>query len=94
MALNDLPLPAIRQVSVPAKWQPPVGSLVARGVAVVAAGTIAEWLARRALRSAAGKAARLVRLPSARAKDDDPAQLDGTNFVSDTLFIRRVRMRR
>jgi threonine dehydrogenase-like Zn-dependent dehydrogenase len=69
-----------------------------RGVAVVAAGTVAELVARRLVHNAARRVASVTRLPVRRAKADvaqkrEEADADA-QLLSDTLFVRRVRIRR
>jgi hypothetical protein len=97
LALREAHLPSVRDGrSLPAVWRPRVPAVVLKGAAFVAAGTLAEVVVRRLVRRALGRApaaARAVaRRPGRPPADDEPA--DDAQVVSDTLFLRRVRVRR
>ena len=98
MALQDRPLPSVRQAApLPAVWRPRVPGAVVRGAAFVAAGTIAEALVRRMVRRALGRTAG-ARAPAARSRRaavvrPEPMP-DDAQVVSDTVLFRRVRIRR
>ena len=98
-SLDGSRLPAVRDSYDVVPWQSPVPALV-RGAAVVAVGTLAEMLVRRLV----GRALRpgRARLPVKRASQepapaavapDDSLPAD-TQLVSETLLLRRVRLRR
>jgi hypothetical protein len=78
-------------------WQPPVPVAVVKGAAFVAAGTIAEILVRRMVRSAFNRAPKATRAPARRRSQvvemDDPLP-DDTQVVSETMLFRRIRFRR
>jgi hypothetical protein len=98
MVLSDQRLPLRRDTRVPATWQPRVRAAALRGVAVLAAGTLAELAARRLVRGAARRVANVTRLPLRRRGADVARNLDdedaGAQLVSDTLFVRRLRVKR
>lgn len=94
-ALRDGVLPAPRDANAftTTVWEPRVPSAVMKGAAVVAAGT----LARVAMRALVGRMLR----PRRKAGRDDravrPLSSDGlsgdVHFLSETLIVRRVRVR-
>lgn len=98
LALNGRNLPSVRSgTNLPAAWQPSLPSTVVKGAAVVAAGTLAQRLARGLLRRALGGSSKPKAKPERRAtelvaRDDEP--LDGAQFVSETVLMRRIRTRR
>jgi len=96
MALSDRRLPIRREARLPALRTPRVPAVVARGVVVVAAGTIAELLAKRIVRSATTRVANVVTRPAGRKRAEIVPLHDdsGAQFISDTLFVRRIRVRR
>lgn len=96
-ALRDQHLPSVREERLPAAWQPSLSAVVARGAAVVAVGTLAELVARRLLRAAVSRAPKAPRLPARHTKPhlvprDEPDS--GEQVVSETLLLRRIRIRR
>lgn len=83
-------LPAVRELSVP--------SVVAKGAAVVAVGTIAEAILRRLVGGVLRHGPSMPRMPAKRAKgevvpkeDETPEE---THVLSETLFVRHLRIRR
>jgi hypothetical protein len=95
MALSDEQLPLKREQHLPAVSRPRVRAAVVRAVAVVAVGTLTEIMARRVAREAGRRVASAVRLPIGR-KQPKALRLvdDGPQVVSDTVFIRRIQVRR
>lgn len=95
MALSDEQLPLKREQHLPVVSRPRVPGAVVRAVAVVAVGTLTEIMARRLAREAGRRVANVTRLPIGRQKpkvlrrDDDEPQV-----LTDTVFIRRIQMRR
>ena len=86
-SVRDNPLPAVRQPSLPAN--------VAKGAVVVAAGTLAEILARRLVRSLLDRRPRRSKKPAQPAPEktaSDP--LADQTLLSETLLLRRIRIRR
>lgn len=99
MALQEQQLPSVRDgTRAPALWRPAVPAVVVKGAAIIVAGTLTEVLLRRLVRGAVGRASRAVRLPARRRAADvvasGEAGTDGAQVVSDTLLLRRVRIRR
>lgn len=97
--LHEVEVPAVREGRYePVVWQPSVAPVV-KGAAVIAAGTLAELLVRRALSrllrprglvspqgDSAKRAARVI-------EREEPVTSD-TQVVSETLVLRRMRFRR
>ncbi len=87
---DGMRLPAVRRTSLPAG--------VARGAAVVAAGTLAEVLVRRLVRGFFDRKPQTFRTPARRAKGKVVPQEDSleedTQLLSETFLLRRVRIRR
>ena len=99
LSLHDAQLPSVRDdPGVPAAWRPPLPAAVAKGAAFVAAGTVAEMLVRRLVRSALNRRPRPARPPARRKQpavlNGDASLPDGTEMVSETLLLRRIRFRR
>lgn len=98
-APRQLPVP--HEGILPAVWRPPVPTMVVRGAAVVAAGTLAEMMVRRLVRSVFGggaKRSRETTLPARSANGAvaprEDAMPEDTQMVSETLLLRRIRFRR
>ncbi|MDE3095753.1 MAG: hypothetical protein KGK07_07110 [Chloroflexota bacterium] len=90
-ALAGARLPAVRGPMSATLWQPRVPRVV-KGAAVMAAGTVGQYLVRRALVNmlAGGKrrAARAVRT------QDNDGMFDEAQIITETVMMRRVRIRR
>ncbi len=90
-ALGGARLPTVRGPMSATQWQPRVPRVV-KGAAVMAAGTVGQYLVRRALVNllTGGKqrAARAV-----RTKDND-GMFDEAQIITETVMMRRVRIRR
>jgi len=94
LALNGRHLPSVRNgASLPAAWQPSLPSSVVKGAAVVAAGTIAQRLATGLLRRVFRRAAQRERAQAELVRRDDAPPVEG-QVVSETFFVRRIRIRR
>jgi len=96
ISLREEQLPSVRPAGLPAVRAPSARSMVVRGAAFVAAGKIAEIVARRVVRGMLQNAPRAARLPARRS---DAALRPGVvveeeNFLSETLLVRRTRVRR
>lgn len=96
---DDVQLPSVRErPHLPVVQQLSVPATVVKGAAFVAAGKIAELLVRRLARNTFGRRAREAKLPARRAKGElipqDEGVLEGAQLVSETFFLRRVRIRR
>ncbi|HWQ28012.1 MAG TPA: hypothetical protein VNN12_03210 [Dehalococcoidia bacterium] len=74
-------------------WEPRVPAAVVKGAAAVAAGA----LARMALRTLIGRALRSRPRPKPAGRAIEPVEEsplpDGVRFISETLIVRRVRIR-
>ena len=97
-SLDGSHLPAIRDSYDVVPWQASV-PVLARGAAVVAAGTLAEMLLRRLIGRAFGPArsrplAKRAAQPAASVVSQDESLPADTQLVSETLLLRRVRLRR
>ncbi|MHB8375397.1 MAG: hypothetical protein ACYDEB_00365 [Dehalococcoidia bacterium] len=90
-ALGGARLPAVRGAMPATLWQPRVPRVV-KGAAVMAAGTVGQYLVRRALvNMLTGGKQRASR--AARAKGND-GMFDETQIITETVMMRRVRIRR
>jgi hypothetical protein len=97
MSLREQYLPAVSSASLPALWRPSVTNAVVKGAAYVAAGKVAEMLLRRLVRGAWRRAPVRALVPARKAAAPEvvaDAEADDAQVVSDTLFVRRVRIRR
>jgi hypothetical protein len=94
LALQDVRLPAVKEGLLPAISRPALPAVVVKGATVIAAGAIAEMLVRRAVSRAFGRG-KAERLPARASKNgkSDVAIPEGT-LESETLLMRRVRVRR
>jgi hypothetical protein len=94
LALAEPRLPAVRSGGLPVLSSPAIRSVVVKGATVVAAGVLAETLARRAVRSVLRRVPSRERLP-ARGKENGLGSLpEGTALESETFLLRRVRVKR
>ena len=94
-SLNNLPV--ARENYQPAVWRAPVPSL-ARGVAVIVAGTLAEFIIRRAIKMVFRPRSLL---PALRSNSTPAVHENGENgfepdavIESEAFTVRRVRVRR
>jgi hypothetical protein len=94
MAAASVNLPAVRQSATPAVWQPVVSPVV-RGAAVMAAGTVGQFLFRRAVRNIIGggrpRKAGAIQLRRPRERD---GMTDEAQIITEMVMMRRVRIRR
>jgi len=86
-------LPAVRRASVPAVWQPQVSPVV-KGAAVMAAGTIGQLVFRRMVSGLCGGGTKRGRAIKLRAPKDNDGMLDEAQVITETIMMRRVRIRR
>jgi hypothetical protein len=96
LLLHDTRLPSQwDEARMPVPWRPAPASIVVKGAAIVAAGTVAEMLIRRIVRG----------LLSADEKDERAKELTvvsepngnghgQSEVVTETLLFRRIRFRR
>jgi hypothetical protein len=87
-------LPAVRGTSVPAIWRPSVSPAV-KGAAVMAAGTVGQFLLRRAVGGIIGggrsRNRRAIQIRRPRERD---GMTDEAQIITETVMMRRVRIRR
>ena len=99
LSLQDAQLPSVRNGhQLPAVRRAPLPTAVVRGVVVVAAGAMAEMLLRRAARGVIGRLPGISNRPGKRSKNEvaalDEAMPADAGMVSETLLLRRIRIRR
>jgi hypothetical protein len=98
LVLHEQRLPSVRRSHLPVAWRPQVRAVVVRGVAVVAAGALAEMLARRLVRRTVGRVfgGRAASTKLARHEGDhsNGSTADDAQLVSDTVLMRHIRIRR
>jgi hypothetical protein len=87
-------VPAVRSTMTPTVWQPRV-SPVMKGAAVMAAGTVGQFLLRRVVGNAMSAGARSgKRNPlKLRGKSND-GLVDEAQVITEMVMVRRVRLRR
>lgn len=96
IAAGRAALPALRPQASTTIWQPSVSPVV-RGAAVMAAGTVGQFLLRRVVRGLVDGSA--SRRPSGgiqlrRNRRDDDGMVDEAQIITETVMMRRVRVRR
>jgi hypothetical protein len=90
-AVPAMRLPAVRGQLAATVWQPQVPRIV-KGAAVMAAGTVGQYLMRRVITNVltGGK-----RRPAGRVRvKDNDGMLDEAQIITETVMMRRVRIRR
>jgi hypothetical protein len=94
VAIQEARLPAVRPSFATTVWQPAVSPVV-KGAAVMAAGTVGQFLFRRAVSSLLSGASRprSARAGSPRRAKDD-GMVDDAQIVTEMVMMRRVRLRR
>lgn len=91
-AQHQAGLPVPRSPSGVTLWRPQASPVV-KGAAVMAAGTIGQFVVRKALGSLlSGGARKRRRLLPARRRDD--GLVDEAQIITETVMMRRVRIRR
>jgi hypothetical protein len=87
-------VPAVRSPAALTVWKPNPSPVV-KGAAVMAAGTIGQFLVRRAVTSLLARPDRQRRRSRGlrRSRDDD-GMLDEAQIITETVMMRRVRIRR
>lgn len=87
-------LPAVRRASAPAIWRPTVSPAV-KGAAVMAAGTVGQFLLRRAVNGVlgGGRTHNPKAIQIRRPKERD-GMVDEAQVITETVMMRRVRIRR
>jgi hypothetical protein len=85
-------LPAVRRAGLPAVWAPQVSPAV-KGAAVMAAGTLGQFLLRRAVRGVFGASPQSQAIKIRRPRGRD-GMADEAQIITETVTMRRVRIRR
>lgn len=94
IAVGRAALPAVRGSALPAVWQPQVSPVV-KGAAVMAAGTIGQFVFRRVVSSMLGGGRpRKERALQVRRPRGDDGMVDEAQVITETIMMRRVRVRR
>ena len=87
-------LPAVRQNMSTTIWQPSVSPVV-KGAAVMAAGTVGQFLFRRVVSNLlTGGRSRSTRAMQVRRGRDNDGMIDEAQIITETVMTRRVRVRR
>ena len=92
-AVRAARIPVVRNAQLPAVWRPVV-SPAAKGAALMAAGTVGQYLLRRVARSVLGGADRPPGTLSLRRTRDRDGMIDDAQIITETVMMRRVRVRR
>ena len=89
-------LPVVRRDSTAAVWQPQVSPVV-KGAAVMAAGTVGQFLFRRMVSSMLGSGSKRRKTPLVRVggkNRERDGMVDEAQIITETIMMRRVRVRR
>jgi len=92
VAVHANRLPAVRGAATPVLWRPQLSPAV-KGAAVMAAGTVGQFLFRRAVRGVFGGARRSQAIKIRRPRERD-GMADEAQIITETVMMRRVRIRR
>jgi len=93
VAIGRAAVPAVRGSATPAIWQPQASPVV-KGAAVMAAGAIGQFVFRRVVSSMLGGRPRRQRAVQVRRPRGDDGMVDEAQIVTETIMMRRVRIRR
>lgn len=94
MAVGHAPLPAVRSTTDLASWRPNVPPVV-KGAAVMAAGTIGQFVFRRAVSNFVGGRRRGGGSPLVRIfRNERDGLEDEAQIITETITMKRVRIRR
>ena len=91
----DTQLPVVRQPSAAAVWRPQASPVV-KGAAVMAAGTVGQFVFRRIISGlfsgsrTGSRKHRAIRIKNSR----NDGLLDEAQIITETIMMRRVRIRR
>ena len=86
-------LPVVRRTSTPAIWRPTVSPAV-KGAAVMAAGTVGQFLLRRAVNGVFGGRSHNPKAIQIRRPRERDGMVDEAQVITETVMMRRVRIRR
>jgi hypothetical protein len=94
-AIEVAQLPAVRTPSATTIWQPTVSPVV-KGAAVMAAGTVGQFLFRRMVSGLLGGSGERPkrRALQVRGRRQDDGMVDEAQIITETVMLRRVRVRR
>ncbi len=92
-AVGHAPLPAVRSHTVPMVWHPHIPRVV-KGAAVMAAGTVGQYLFRRAIGRLLGGGEKGRQSRAIGAKSANDGMVDEAQIITETIMMRRVRVRR
>lgn len=95
LAVSNAQLPVVRHTGAPAVWRPQASPVV-KGAAVMAAGTVGQFLFRRivgGILSGSGSGSRKHRAIRIKNPRND-GMVDEAQIITETIMMRRVRIRR
>lgn len=93
-AIRASRLPAVRSTSAATIWRPSVSPAV-KGAAVMAVGTVGQFLFRRAVSGMFGGASRKSNgIQVRRPRERGDGMADEAQIITETVMMRRVRIRR
>jgi hypothetical protein len=84
-------LPSVRGPVAATIWQPRVPRVM-KGAAVMAAGTVGQYIVRRLVRNVIGGGN--ARASRALRRRPDDGMIDDAQIITETVMMRRVRIRR
>jgi len=93
IAVHESQLPAVRGIQTPTIWRPQASPVV-KGAAVMAAGTIGQFVFRRMVSGVLGGGKRKSRDLRVARRDDRDGFVDEAQIITETVMMRRVRIRR
>jgi hypothetical protein len=94
LALEEsAPLPVARGSTSLTIWRPQASPVV-KGAAVMAAGTLGQFVVRRAISSLLGEGPRKKRRSLFPSRRRDDGLVDEAQIITETVMMRRVRIRR
>jgi hypothetical protein len=91
-AADHAGLPAVRAQATPSIWKPQVSPAV-KGAAVMAAGTVGQFLLRKAVNGLVNRPQRTGTINIRQPKQKD-GLVDEAQVITETVMMRRVRIRR
>jgi hypothetical protein len=86
-------LQVVRKAATPAIWRPTVSPAV-KGAAVMAAGTVGQFLLRRAVTGVFGGRSHNPKAIQIRRPRERDGMVDEAQVITETVMMRRVRIRR
>jgi hypothetical protein len=94
--VSQAQLPALRRAAATASIWRPQASPVVKGAAVMAAGTVGQFVFRRIVGGlfSGGSGARKQRAIRIKNRRGDDGLIDEAQIITETIMMRRVRIRR